>query len=77
MERKTQTTVGELKIGDRFYRCQDKKKEVWQKVEHKVKQTGFQTYSHFAKRDADLHPQPLKKDTQVIFLRHGEEIPAR
>jgi hypothetical protein len=73
MERNTPTTIGELQIGDRFYKCSDKKKQVWEKVESEVKQTHFQTYRHFAKQPGMRFPQPMNKATAVIFLRHKEE----
>ena len=74
MNRNTPTTIGQLKIGDRFHKAGDKKKEVWQKVEHKVKVTDYQTYGHFAKKDNEKFATPFKKETQVIFLRHAELI---
>lgn len=70
MERNTQTTIGELKAGDRFYFIKDKKKMVWQKVEQKAKQTYFQTYSNFARQDGQKYEQPFKRLTGVVFLRH-------
>lgn len=70
MESKTQTTIGELQPGDRFYFLKDKKKTVWQKIEHEVKRTHFQTYSNFAKQDGQKYEQPFKRLTEVIFLRH-------
>ncbi|HEY9362183.1 MAG TPA: hypothetical protein VIQ00_02895 [Chitinophagaceae bacterium] len=70
MERNTKTIVNNLAIGDRFLKVNDKKKEVWEKVPHEAKQTKYQTYSHFAKRDYERFPSAMKSDTQVIFLRN-------
>jgi hypothetical protein len=72
MERNTATTAGELQIGDRFFRCNDKKKTVWEKVDSDVKVTHFQTYKHFAITAGMKFPQAINKNTQVIFLRHKE-----
>lgn len=69
MERNTQTTIKNLKPGDRFYKVTDKKKEVWQKVVCEVKVTKYQTYSNFAKRDIDQSSQAFKSETEIIFLR--------
>lgn len=73
MERNTRTTIGELVLGDRFYRQSDKAKVVWTKVAGEVKKTGYQTYVHFGVRDGGnpKYPEALKKDTAVVFLRHG------
>lgn len=71
MERNTKTEIRELKPGDRFYKAADRKKEVWEKVEDNAKQTRYQTYSHFAKRDGDKFSQAFKSDTLVIFLRNN------
>jgi hypothetical protein len=63
MERNTATTIGRLKIGDRFYKPSDKKKEVWQYI-------SFSNKKFNCKRDRELHPSPLSMDTQIIFLRN-------
>ncbi len=73
MERNTLTTIYHLKPGDRFYRHGDKNKDVWQKVEHETKTTGFQTYTHWAKKDGQKHPAPMKAATPVVFLRSVTE----
>lgn len=70
MERNTPTTINQLRIGDRFYKAADKKKEVWQKVEHTVKITKYQTYAHFALKDGTRHPEAISKTTAIIFLRN-------
>lgn len=74
MERNTVTTMYHLKIGDRFYKCSDKKKTVWTKVEAETKQTHFQTYKHFGILDGEKYPVAFKSDTQVIFLRHNQVV---
>jgi hypothetical protein len=73
MERNTQTTICELQIGDRFYRTGDKNKVVWEIVESDLLKTHFQTYKHFAIQAGMKFPQPMKKHTAVIFLRHKTE----
>ena len=61
MERNTKTTVGALQIGDRFYKCNDKKKLVCEKVESEIKKTHFQTYKHFVKMPGQYFPVPKSK----------------
>lgn len=73
MEKNTLTTVDKLQIGDRFYKAGDRKKELWTKVEAQKKVTYFQTYVHWAKKDKEVHPQALKANSPVIFLRHALE----
>jgi L-rhamnose mutarotase len=73
MERNTATTIYDLQPGDRFYKANDKKKDVWEKVEHTMKQTNYQTYSHFAKREEDKYALAFKSNTQVIFLRNNNQ----
>ena len=70
--RNTFVEVQNLRIGDRFYLANDKKKQVWQKVEGEVKQTAFQTYVHFVKKDSERFAVAIKKETKVIFLRHAD-----
>lgn len=71
MQRNTRTTIEALKEGDRFYKLCDRAKEVWTKVPSAAKQTGYQTYKHFALKDGDhpKYPQAFKNDTPVVFLR--------
>jgi len=71
MQRNTRTTIEALEEGDRFYRLGDRGKEVWMKVESAAKQTGYQTYKHFALKDGGnpKYPQAFKNDTPVVFLR--------
>lgn len=82
MERNSVTTISKLKLGDRFYKAGDKNKKVLEKFDHAVKQTRFQTYSHFAVPASvidTLKPghevlssyiMAMKSDTELIFLRH-------
>lgn len=72
MERLTQTEVKNLLPGDRFYKASDKSKTVLEIVPEKVKRTQYQTYTVFAKRDNQMHPDPMKSNTQVVFLRHAD-----
>lgn len=86
MERNTITTVAELKPGDRFYKVNDKHKNVLQIVEDKPKKTHFRTYKIFCCQvgivDGKLHQtakegffKPILKDTAVVYLRNvNEEI---
>lgn len=84
MERNTKTTVYNLQIGDRFYKCNDKKKTILEKVEHSIKQTHFQTYRHWSMEakymgrvitaeQIEKYAKPIKSDTEVIFLRHKND----
>lgn len=68
MERNTITTVGELHIGDRFYKASDKKRVVWEKVESEIKRTYYQTYKHFAITPGERFPVAMNKDSKVVFL---------
>lgn len=63
MDRKTQTTIARLQVGDRFYKPSDEKKEVWQ-------YEGFNQRRFQCKRDKDLFCTPFISDTKVVFLRH-------
>lgn len=76
MERMTATNIGSLRKGDRFYLINDRKKEVWEKVEYPQIKTPYQTYSNFAITDKMLmmrrpEPKAFKEETRVIFLRHS------
>ena len=78
MERNTQIEFGRLIIGDRFYKANDTKKTVWEKVQGDVKKTYFQTYRHFAVKADEInyinaHPVAMKATTIVIFLRNRFE----
>ncbi|HVZ95420.1 MAG TPA: hypothetical protein VG847_00990 [Chitinophagaceae bacterium] len=82
MERNTLTTMSQLKIGDRFFKANDKHKNVFEKIDHLVLRTYFQTYTHWAISASVLdvfilnentiarHARAFKSDTPVIFLRH-------
>ncbi len=72
MERNTKTLIKELQIGDRFYKCRDKNKIVFEKVYEPFKRTNYRTYANFAKTDVQLRGVPMNGDTEVIFLRHNE-----
>lgn len=86
MKRNELTTVMQLVIGDRFYKAADKAKAVWVMVEGEKKATAYQTYKYFACPAMVIdHPglkqaqkersyKALNKDTQVVFLRHTEDI---
>jgi len=84
MERNTKTTVNELLPGDRFYKCNDKNKKVFEKIEHQTKRTHYQTYKHWcleaAVADGNMHSSAkyewataIKADTEVIFLKHKNQ----
>lgn len=84
MDRNTVTTADKLELGDRFYFANDKNKVVWQKVEHEIKVTHFQTYKHWCilasvADNPKMHPtakatyvKPMRKETKVVFLRRVE-----
>lgn len=74
MERNTTTTLALLQFGDRFYKLKDKKKMLYEKVEHKPKQTYYQTYRHWALKDGHRDPDPMRGDTEVVFLRNKNEL---
>lgn len=74
MERNTLTTIDKLQVGDRFYKANDKKKEVWEVVEHETKQTHFQTYRFWATNGKLKYPEPVKKNTVLVFLRSKEVV---
>lgn len=86
MNRNELTSVELLKTGDRFYKASDKNKLVFVIVEGERKQTHFRTYKYFACPASIVDHQGLKqvqkersykavnKDTQVVFLRHAEEL---
>lgn len=73
MERNTVTTIDKLQFGDRFYKANDNKKTVFEKVEHKTLQTNFQTYRFWAFNTtlpSRLQcPEALKRETSIVFLR--------
>ena len=73
MERNTPTTVNKLKTGDRFYKAKDSKKQVLQMIDHQAKETLHYTYHYWCKTDNDRHPQAIKGDTNVIFLRNATD----
>lgn len=70
MEKNTKTTIENLQIGDRFYKANDRHKTMFTKVQHESKVTHYQTYQHWALKDAERYPLAMKADTQVVFLRH-------
>lgn len=76
MERGTVTTVACLVPGDRFYRANDRKKEVWELIRRRVKKTYYQEYKYFAISHAffcgNNPPKAMRADTRVVFLRHSE-----
>src|SRR5690242_18972194 len=76
MARITITSIGAGRKGDRFYLKNDRKKEVWEKVDFPPIKTPYQTYSNFAITDNMLqmrYPEPkaFKDETGVVFLRHS------
>ncbi len=68
MERNTNTTVGELKVGDRFYRATGKDRTVLEVVSLKPKAGGA-----MVKKDTEVHPWLMKNEVAVVFLRHKDE----
>lgn len=82
MNRNELTTAENLKIGDRFYKLGDKKKEVFEMIAHEAKATHFRTYKLFCcpalamdnklmqKRLKDYQIKPILKETKVIFLKN-------
>lgn len=80
MERNTVTTMRELETGDRFYKCADKKKTVYEKVKHETTKTKYQTYQYWAMEGSVLQTsanierfaKAITGSTEVVFLRHKE-----
>lgn len=83
MKRNEVTTMDKLSQGDRFYFANDKKRLVWQKVEHEKTQTRYKTYKHFALLASVVDNPCMKeeykrnlikavnKETGVVFLRRA------
>lgn len=81
MNRNDVTTVDKLVIGDRFYRSNDKNKEVLELVEMPAKRTYYRTYRYFfitaasadkIRHNADLIgriAKPINGTTSIVFLR--------
>lgn len=82
MNRNELTTAENLKIGDRFYKLGDKKKEVLQMVLNNTKVTHYRTYRFFccpvsaidntlmSQKLKDYQIKPILKETKVIFLKN-------
>lgn len=78
MERNTITTMRELKIGDRFYKAADKKKTVYERVEHETTKTKYQTYQYWdlegslllKATNLERYAKAITGSTEVVFLRH-------
>lgn len=70
MEKYTRTTIDQLRIGDRFYRLGDKRKQEWTKVIHKSNRFQLQSHTNWALKDACRYPLAMDTTTEVIFLRH-------
>lgn len=80
MERKTKTTVDQLQNGDRFYKANDKNKDVYEKLSTHPLGSRKPSCLCLLACIADNQTQPwpyrlrfaasLKSDTEVIFLRH-------
>ncbi|RKR83213.1 hypothetical protein BDD43_3415 [Mucilaginibacter gracilis] len=67
MKRNEITEAKHLKLGDRFYKQSDAKKTVLELVAGKPDKT----HNVFAREPHKRYPEPLKRDTKVVFLRHG------
>ena len=80
MERNTITTMRELQIGDRFYKASNKKKTVYERVEHETTKTKYQTYQYWAVEGCfqltttsiERFAKAFTGSTEVVFLRHKE-----
>ena len=75
MQKGTVTKVYKLVIGDRFYKCKDRSRKVYEMVEAEPRRTAYRTYSYWAKQDNSDELIALKGDTDVFFLRHNENVP--
>ena len=71
MERNTQTTLGQLRDGDRFYFSSDHKKVSW---EVKEKAGATQVLINNPNRPTRF-PIPKNKNLAVVFLRHTVPVP--
>ena len=72
MERNTTTTASELKIGDRFYKLNDKHKTVLEVVPHESTLTKYHAYC-WCKVEGSRFTVPIKGDTMVVFLRNKND----
>lgn len=76
MERNTKTTIDKLAIGDRFYKQNDRNKAIHEKIDRAPFKTKHYTYTNWAMKDGERHPEKMRHDTAVVFLRNaynGEE----
>lgn len=72
MERNTETTVNQLKPGDRFYRLRDKKKTVYEMQQQQTAHT-LKAIPYMCKADNSRHPIGIKGDVPVVFLRNSND----
>lgn len=75
MQRNQTTTANLLKLGDRFYKLNDKTKTVYQMVTYKAKTTKYTTYNYWCQKPDNMgsrYPniQAIKPETAVVFLHH-------
>lgn len=69
MNRNEVTTADKLVKGDRFYKFKGKKEEVYQVVDE-----AFGSSQIKVKTAKSRFDEMLKKNAQVVFLRHIEEV---
>ena len=69
MNRNEITTADKLVKGDRFYKFKGKKEEVYQVLDEAFSSSQIKVKTAKSKFD-----EMLKKNTQVVFLRHTDEV---
>lgn len=74
MKRNSLATVGELQLGDRFYKKADKKKKIWEL--RKVWLNQMECIDPgIAPGHQERHSKKFKNSTEVVFIRHTIPIP--
>ena len=70
MKQKTQTTIGRLRRGDRFYFISDKKKQVHQLDSFSGDKAHFVKVLNDKASDSWMFKRSVSSNKEVIFLRH-------
>jgi len=74
MNQRTFTTLGELRIGDRFV-FGPARVDVWQVVNQTQKHTEVNQYAKATGRFIHKYDERKKKTTRVLFIRHTVPVP--
>lgn len=73
MQPKTLTTLGELRIGDRF--VYPKRVDPWQKMGHTKNNSAINQIAAHNKQPVHKYNELKKNSTPVVFLRHTALVP--